>query len=78
MLVFDMGRIKGDSKHEVVCKFTNGDELQRFVNPHGIPYSAIYTTRYSDGIMELFSCERNREEDMVNHYVKSFKTKAIL
>ena len=37
--------------------------LHRFLNPAGIPYSAIY-----DGNIEICSCERDHEQGMINYW----------
>lgn len=77
MLIYAKGRIMGDTQHELVCKFDNGDELQRLINPCGVPYSVIYTTRWGV-VAEFFSCERSREEDMVKYYMKEYNAKKVL
>ncbi len=40
-----------------------GATLHRFLNKAGVPYSAIYI-----GSRELMSCERNREQGMVDYW----------
>ena len=37
--------------------------LHRFMNPAGVLYSTIYV-----GSEEMFSCERSREENMINYW----------
>lgn len=57
----------GDSKHEIiegVDLLANG-KLHRFLNRVGIPYSAIY----QDDI-EVFSCERSDEDNMIRYWNK--------
>lgn len=53
-----------DSEHEVIDAGLRGyGELHRFNNPGGEPYSAIYI-----GLIEKMSCEREREQHMVNYW----------
>ena len=54
--------MKNDSEHEIISdvKLAHNGVLHRFLNPAGVPYSAIYI----DGC-EWFSTERENEETMI-------------
>lgn len=56
------GFFNGDSKHEII-DLECGAELHRFLNGAGEPYSAIYV-----GSFEKYSCEREREDGMLNFF----------
>ncbi len=64
----------GDSVHIENGRFDNGAILDRFRNPVGISYSAIYEED-NDGWFEAMSCERGREPGMVRQYCKMRNTK---
>lgn len=54
-----------DNEHEIVeeVKLSGNAKLHRFINACGTEYSAIYENDY-----EIFSCERSREDAMIQCY----------
>lgn len=65
--------LMNDSRHVLVDeKFDDKEELHRFNNRAGVPYSAIYFRMNDGSAMECTSCEREYEQDMVDYYRKSW------
>lgn len=53
-----------DSEHRIFeVMLRKGARLHRFINFGGVPYSAIYI-----GYYEAFSCERDREQQMIDYW----------
>lgn len=57
--------------HYIAVVFPNGDELHRFENAGGVPYSAIYTHNKDGNLEEMISHERKKELGLVIHYLES-------
>ena len=57
----------GDSPHEIII-LDGQAELHRFENKAGVPYSAVYVNGF-----EEYSCEREREQKMLNFFHKTNK-----
>lgn len=57
-----------DSQHTIAqVELNGGAELHRFKNNAGVDYSAIYV-----GDNEMMSCERYREQDMIEHWNNTY------
>ena len=62
----------GESKHLVILKFSNGDELHRFVEESKGMVSAIYRKRDGRMIREYF-CKLGYEDKMLQKYYCDLK-----